>query len=53
MQAILFDPQTSGGLLFAVDPTRAKAFRAAFAAANLPLAQIGEVIGGAGIDVAP
>ena len=53
MQAILFDPQTSGGLLFAVDPTRAKAFRAAFAAANLPLAQIGEVIGGAGIGVAP
>lgn len=53
MQAILFDPQTSGGLLFAVDPARADAFRAAFAAANLPLVQIGEVTSGSGIDVAP
>jgi selenide, water dikinase len=52
-RTILFDPQTSGGLLFAVDPARADAFRAAFAEADVSLWQIGEVVAGAGIDVTP
>lgn len=53
LQTILFDPQTSGGLLFAVAPDQAEAFRAAFAAAGLDLWLIGEVASGAGIDVTP
>jgi selenide,water dikinase len=53
VQTILFDPQTSGGLLFAVDPARAEAFHEAFTNAGLPLWQIGEAVAGAGIDVAP
>ncbi len=52
-QTILFDPQTSGGLLFAVEPDRQESFRTAFADTNLPLWQIGEVVSGAGIDVIP
>ena len=52
-QTILFDPQTSGGLLFAIDPGQAEAFQAAFAEAGLPLWRIGEVVAGAGIDVVP
>jgi selenide,water dikinase len=53
LQTVLFDPQTSGGLLFAVDPALADPFRAAFGVAGVPLWQIGEVVVGAGIDVAP
>jgi selenide,water dikinase len=53
VQTILFDPQTSGGLLFAVDPSQADAFNEAFSAAGIPLWQIGEVLVGAGIDVTP
>ncbi len=52
-QTILFDPQTSGGLLFAVDPAQADAFQAAFAEAGVSLWRIGEVVQGAGIDVVP
>ena len=50
-QTILFDPQTSGGLLFAVDRERQDAFRTAFADADVTLWEIGEVVAGAGIDV--
>ena len=46
-------PQTSGGLLFAVDPEQAEAFETRFADAGVPLWRIGEVVAGAGIDVAP
>jgi selenide,water dikinase len=53
LQTILFDPQTSGGLLFAVAPARAHAFQQAFAGRDVPLWRIGEVTEGAGIDVAP
>jgi selenide,water dikinase len=53
LHTVLFDPQTSGGLLFAVDPEHAEAFRDAFAAAGLDLWQFGEVVPGAGIDVTP
>jgi selenide,water dikinase len=48
---LLFDPQTSGGLLFAV-PAHAEApLRERFAAAGEPIWAIGEVVAGAGIDV--
>jgi selenide,water dikinase len=53
IQTILFDPQTSGGLLFAVDPARAEAFAASFADAELPLWRIGSVQTGTGIQVTP
>ena len=51
LQTILFDPQTSGGLLFAVDPKRAQDFQTAFEAVDLPLWRIGEVVSGSGIAV--
>jgi selenide, water dikinase len=53
LQTILFDPQTSGGLLFAVDARQADAFEAAFTGASIPLWRIGQVVQGAGIDVSP
>lgn len=53
VQTILFDPQTSGGLLLAVDPNHAAALRESFAKAGAPLWRIGKVTAGAGIDVQP
>jgi selenide,water dikinase len=48
---LLFDPQTSGGLLLAV-PAHAEApLRERFAAAGEPIWPIGEVVAGEGIDV--
>ncbi len=43
---LLFDPQTSGGLLLAVPTERWAEFQASMAAANEPCWTIGEVIGG-------
>jgi selenide,water dikinase len=43
--ALLFDPQTSGGLLAAVDPGQADAAQAGFAAAGLTARRIGFVTG--------
>ena len=41
LKAVLFDPQTSGGLLAAVDPLQADAAQAAFVAAGLAAARVG------------
>jgi selenide,water dikinase len=50
--ALLFDPQTSGGLLLGCPRRRAAALEASFAADGEPLWQIGEVVAGeAGIEV--
>ncbi len=43
-EEILFDPQTSGGLLFAIDAAQADAFAAEIAALGLPSGRIGELI---------
>jgi selenide, water dikinase len=48
---LLSDPQTSGGLLFALPPPAAAALQAACAAAGEPCALIGSVVAGQGIRV--
>lgn len=52
-QMLLWDAQTSGGLLLAVPADRADAFRAACAEREQPVWQIGEVAAGSGIEVRP
>jgi selenide,water dikinase len=51
--ALLFDPQTSGGLLAAVDPAMAAAAAAAFAAAGVAAARVGvaHAASGAAIEI--
>ncbi len=49
--ALLFDPQTSGGLLFAAPADSAGEIEAAFRAAGVPLWQIGRVVAGHGVQV--
>lgn len=41
---VLYDPQTSGGLLIAIDPDQADSFMSACNARSLPAVQIGEVL---------
>lgn len=48
---VLFDPQTSGGLLMAVAQDRAADLQSRFQAAGLPVWAIGEVVDGAGVEV--
>jgi len=50
-QTLLFDAQTSGGLLLAVPAAKAAAFAARAAELKLPIWKIGEVLDGEGIDV--
>jgi selenide,water dikinase len=51
-RAILFDPETSGGLLITLDPTQARSFLTQAASDGLFACVIGEVAAGSGISVA-
>ena len=44
MEEILFDPQTSGGLLLAVDPAEASALEKELQSADLPAKIVGEIV---------
>ena len=49
LDALMYDPETSGGLLVTVPANRGSELQAAFTAAGLPLWEIGDVVAGAGI----
>ena len=51
VSAVVFDPQTSGGLLFAVATSHADAVREAFRLAGEPLWMIGDAASGHGVHV--
>ena len=53
LDALLFDPETSGGLLITIAADQAGALETAFAAADVPYWEIGEVVAGGGIEVTP
>jgi selenide,water dikinase len=50
-QMLLYDSQTSGGLLLCVPPEQVEAFKAAMAEINLPAWEVGEVLPGSRISV--
>ncbi len=50
---VLFDPQTSGGLLFTGPPEAAASAAQRFAESGLSLWEIGQVIAGEGVEVVP
>jgi len=51
LEHVLFDPQTSGGLIFAVAPGDAGQVEALFAAADEPVWRAGDVVEGEGVEV--
>ena len=51
MEELLFDPQTSGGLLFAVDKDDANKFLKELKAADMPAQIVGEIINRQGIAI--
>jgi selenide,water dikinase len=53
LASVLFDPQTSGGLLIAATPEQGRELEREFAAAHESLWRIGDVIEGEGIEVLP
>jgi selenide,water dikinase len=53
LAALLFDPQTSGGLLFSVGEEQTNQFVDAFAEASEPIWEIGRVVEGQGVEVRP
>jgi selenide,water dikinase len=50
MTGVLWDPQTSGGLLMAISPEKAPKLQQRFATAGEPLWAIGEVVEGEGVE---
>jgi selenide,water dikinase len=50
-QLLLYTPETSGGLLVAVPPSRLEALTARFAESGHPVWEIGQVVEGSGIEV--
>lgn len=52
LREVLWDPQTSGGLLIAVDPARAEALAEMLAGRNEPFWVVGQVVDGRGVEVA-
>ena len=50
---LLYDPQTSGGLLFAVAEEKAPAVESGFAREGLPVWRVGEIAAGEGVTVLP
>ena len=51
MEEVLFDPQTSGGLLVAVDAEEAEALLSDLRAAGAPAAIVGEVTDSEDIEI--
>ena len=51
MEHVLFDPQTSGGLLFAVAPDDAGRVESLFAVAEEPIWRVGDVAEGESVEV--